>query len=66
MSVTSATIGKNMKLTIADKPEILLNMKTNAQIINIDKPINKSIARIKPNDEATPFPPLNLLKTGNI
>ena len=58
--------GKNIKLTIADKPDILFSMNIKAQVINIIKPIWKSKAKINPTDVATPLPPLKLLKTENI
>ena len=58
--------GKNIKLTIADRPDILFSMNIKAQVINIIKPIWKSKAKINPNDVATPLPPLKLLKTEDI
>ena len=49
---------------MADKPEILISIKTVIQIKIIINPAFRSIAKRKPKDVATPLPPLNLLKIG--
>ena len=59
-------IGNDIKLIIADKPDILFikNISNQTNIIII--PTIWFNANKKPNEVATPFPPLRLLKIENI
>ena len=66
LEIKNVTRGRKIKLTIADRPDILFNMNIKAQVNNITKPILKFKAKINPNDVATPLPPVKLLKTENI
>ena len=59
-------IGNDIKLTIAEKPEILFIKNINNQINIIIIPTIWFKANIKPNEVATPFPPFRLLKIENI
>ena len=58
--------GNDIKLIIADKPEILLNAKTDTHNNITNNPSLKFIAKRKPKEVATPLPPPNLLKMENI
>ena len=64
--IKRATNGNNIKLIIADKPEILLNAKTRTHTTTTINPSFKFIAKRKPKEVATPLPPLNPLKMENI
>ena len=58
--------GNNIKLIIADKPEILFDAKTKTHINITINPSFKFIARRKPKEVATPLPPRNRLNMENI
>ena len=58
--------GNNIKLIIADKPEILFNAKTRTHSNITINPSFKFIAKRKPKEVATPFPPMNRLNMENI
>ena len=64
--IKRAINGNNIKLIIADKPEILFNAKTKTHINITINPSFKFIAKRKPKEVATPLPPLNRLKMENI
>ena len=64
--IKRAINGNNIKLIIADKPEILLNAKTKIHTNITINPSLKFIAKRKPKEVATPLPPLNRLKIENI
>ncbi len=67
LSMTKRTTnGNNIKLIIADKPEILLNAKTRTHTNITINPSFKFKAKRKPKEVATPLPPLNRLKMENI
>ena len=61
--IKRAINGNNIKLIIADKPEILFNAKTKTHINIIINPSFKFIAKRKPKEVATPLPPMNRLNT---
>ena len=58
--------GNNIKLIIADKPEIPLNAKTRTHTSITINPSFTFKAKRKPKEVATPLPPLNRLKMENI
>ena len=64
--IKRAINGNNIKLIIADRPEILLNAKTRTHTTTTINPSFKFIAKRKPKEVATPLPPLNPLKMENI
>ena len=66
LMIKRAINGNNIKLIIADKPEILFNAKTKTHINITINPSFKFIAKRKPKEVATPLPPLNRLKMENI
>ena len=64
--IKRAINGNNIKLIIADKPEILFNAKTKTHINITINPSFKFIAKRKPKEVATPLPPMNRLNMENI
>jgi hypothetical protein len=64
--IKRAINGNNIKLIIADKPEILFNVKTKTHINITINPSFKFIAKRKPKEVATPLPPMNRLNMENI